>query len=44
MKLVAEEYREFISKFGGWMAYMRKWMNFAVFKNGIKLPFGSTEL
>ena len=44
MKLVAEEYREFISSFGVWMAYMRKWMNFSVFKNGIKLPFGSTEL
>lgn len=44
MKLVAEEYRAFINSFGGWMAYMRKWMNFAVFKNGIKLPFGSTEL
>jgi len=44
MKLVAEEYREFISSFGSWMAYMRKWMNFTIFKNGIKLPFGSTEL
>ena len=44
MKLVAEEYREFISSFGGWMAYLRKWFNFSVFKNGIKLPFGSTEL
>ena len=44
MKLVAEEYREFISSFGSWMAYMRKWMNFVAFKNGIKLPFGSAEL
>jgi|LakMenEpi03Aug12_release.lakeMendotaPanAssembly.Ray.scaffolds.fasta_scaffold1670593_1 hypothetical protein len=44
MKLVAEEYREFISSFGGWMAYMRKFMNFAVFKKGIKLPFASEEL
>lgn len=39
MQLSANEYREFISSFGFFMNYMKKWANNVYFKNGMSFPY-----
>lgn len=44
MQLTSNEYREFISSFGFYMNYMKKWMNNVYFKNGLTFPYNPQEL
>jgi hypothetical protein len=39
MKLTANEYREFISSFGFFHNYMKKWFNNVYFKDGLSFPY-----
>jgi hypothetical protein len=39
MKLTANEYREFISSFGFFQNYMKKWFNNVYFKDGLSFPY-----
>lgn len=39
MKLTANEYREFISSFGFFQNYLKKWFNNVYFKNGLGFPY-----
>lgn len=39
LDITTGEYREFLSSFGFYMNYLRKYMNNVVFKNGIKFPY-----
>jgi hypothetical protein len=44
MKLTANEYREFISSFGFFQNYLKKWFNNVYFKNGLNFPYNPSEL
>lgn len=44
MKLTANEYREFISSFGFFQNYLKKWFNNVYFKNGLAFPYNPQEL
>lgn len=44
MKLTTNEYREFISSFGFYQNYLKKWLNNVYFKNGISFPYNPSEL
>jgi hypothetical protein len=44
MKLTSNEYREFISSFGFFQNYLKKWFNNVYFKNGINFPYNPQEL
>jgi len=44
MQLTSNEYREFISSFGFYMNYMKKWLNNVYFKNGLTFPYNPQEL
>lgn len=44
MRLTSNEYREFISSFGFYMNYLKKWFNNVYFKNGLDFPYNPAEL
>jgi hypothetical protein len=44
MKMTANEYREFISSFGFFQNYLKKWFNNVYFKNGIGFPYNPRQL
>jgi len=44
MELTANEYREFISSFGFFQNYLKKWFNNVYFKNGLNFPYNPSEL
>lgn len=44
MELTANEYREFISSFGFFQNYLKKWFNNVYFKNGLSFPYNPREL
>lgn len=44
MKLTTNEYREFISSFGFYQNYLKKWLNNVYFKNGLSFPYNPSEL
>jgi hypothetical protein len=44
MKLTSNEYREFISSFGFFQNYIKKWLNNVYFKKGLNFPYNSKEL
>lgn len=44
MQLSSNEYREFISSFGFFQNYMKKWLNNVYFKNGLTFPYNPDEL
>lgn len=39
LRLTSNEYREFISSFGFYMNYLKKWFNNVYFKNGLDFPY-----
>lgn len=39
MKLTPNEYREFISSFGFFQNYLKKWFNNVYFKDGLNFPY-----
>lgn len=44
MKLTSNEYREFISSFGFFQNYLKKWFNNVYLKNGLNFPYNPEEL
>lgn len=44
LKLTSNEYREFISSFGFFQNYLKKWFNNVYFKNGLDFPYNPDEL
>merc|ERR1719163_855948 len=44
MNLTPNEYREFISSFGFFQNYLKKWFNNVYFKNGLSFPYNPREL
>lgn len=44
MDMTSNEYREFISSFGFFQNYLKKWFNNVYFKNGINFPYNPQEL
>lgn len=44
LKFTANEYREFISSFGFFQNYLKKWLNNVYFKPGLDFPYNPQEL
>jgi hypothetical protein len=44
MNLTPNEYREFVSTFGFFQNYLKKWFNNVYFKNGIMFPYNPKEI
>ena len=43
-EIPSDDYREFVSSFGFYLNYLRKYLNQVYFKNGLQLPFDSKEI
>jgi len=44
LNLTSNEYREFISSFGFFQNYLKKWFNEVYFKHGVNFPYNPQEL
>lgn len=44
LDITESEYREFISSFGFYLNYLRKYLNNVYFKNGLWLPYNPEEI
>lgn len=44
LDITEAEYREFVSSFGFYMNYLKKYLNNVYFKNGLKFPYNPDEI